>query len=787
MLLVVSLPVIGGILLINAIGSGISERMLDEFNLQQKIFVQQAAKRIQDKFARFRSDLAYLTSLPEIKGVTGPFRNKLEQFYAAKKGELSGITRVDRYGRILYSVPWQKRLAGRDISSQEHIKKLFKTAKPVVSRVFRTVQGYRAIAYHYPVYHNNRFDGSVGFLLPFKKLTDRFLRELAVGRQGYAWLLDSNGLELHCPVPGHTGRSVFKTCKNYPAIVAMAVKMTNGHSGQTVYNYDRIRGKKVVRLRKQAVYQKIQLDGNFWSVVMATPENEILDSVAGLRIKLILFGILFFCGAGIIGALWVKIEHRKQELEERETNNRILEARENRLRVILESIADGVVAVDCDGLVTTVNKAAERLLVSSESGLSGSKLSDVLRLRNSETGNWLNNPIESVLEEGEQLVLFEELELVPLSGSVKQVTVSAAPIVNENRKQSGAVVVIRDVSIECFHRLKKEESETKFRLLFENMPDGVVFFKPENGDYRIVRINPAAAQIEQVEASAVIGHRLTEVFPGVVDFGLFDIMNRVAQSGGAETFPIGYYRDERISGWRENYVFSLPAGEIAVIYRDATAQKRAEEALVVSLRQKESLLKEIHHRVKNNMQVISSLLYMQEERIRDSVDLLVFQETRSRIRMIAAVHENMYRAHSLTQLDAEVLLNTLIADIQQLDSMQNSLIRLELVMDEQPMELNITQAIPCALILHELLSNAYKFAFGEGISGVVTVVFKRKDESTAVLRVSDNGQGCAPGLLAEEPGTVGMQLVHALTGQLHGKLSVQCTAGVTVQIEFPLS
>jgi PAS domain S-box-containing protein len=140
---------------------------------------------------------------------------------------------------------------------------------------------------------------------------------------------------------------------------------------------------------------------------------------------------------------------------------------------------------------------------------------------------------------------------------------------------------IRDITEHKKAEEVLKESETRFKNLFNHMSSGVVIYEPapDGEDFIIRNINYAVESIDNVQRENVIGHSLLEIFPGVKDFGLFDIFQRVAKTGIAESHPVSRYKDNRISGWRENYVYKLPSGEVIAIYNDVTEKKIAEEAL----------------------------------------------------------------------------------------------------------------------------------------------------------------------------------------------------------------
>ena len=120
---------------------------------------------------------------------------------------------MDASGKIMYTTPLDMAVIGRDISSQKHVQTILTTHMPVASDVFTAVQGYRAIALHVPVFSGNEFRGTLAVLIDFLSISKRFIQEIRLGKTGYAWMTSREGIELYCPVPGHTGKSVFENYK----------------------------------------------------------------------------------------------------------------------------------------------------------------------------------------------------------------------------------------------------------------------------------------------------------------------------------------------------------------------------------------------------------------------------------------------------------------------------------------------------------------------------------------------------------------------------------------------
>ena len=226
----------------------------------------------------------------------------------------------------------------------------------------------------------------------------------------------------------------------------------------------------------------------------------------------------------------------------------------------------------------------------------------------------------------------------------------------------------------------------------------------------------------------------------------------------------------------------------AQLYRQVQAElverRKAEARLSASLHEKEVLLKEIHHRVKNNLQIISSLLSLQAEAIADPALLRQFQGSQDRIRSMALVHETLYQAPDLAQLDMARYLHTL--STQLLHAYATDPPRLDVRLQVEPLWLDLEQAVPCGLIVNELLTNACKYAFPAGQAGVVHVQLQRRTAQQAMLVVRDTGVGFPADLAFPQTATLGLQLVGLLTEQLGGTITLERTHGTTFTLTFPV-
>ena len=220
--------------------------------------------------------------------------------------------------------------------------------------------------------------------------------------------------------------------------------------------------------------------------------------------------------------------------------------------------------------------------------------------------------------------------------------------------------------------------------------------------------------------------------------------------------------------------------------------KKTEGQIKESLREKEVLLKEIHHRVKNNLQIISSLFRLQSAYIRDEHDVEIFKESQSRVRSMALIHERLYQSKDLAKIDFAEYTKKLVTHLLSLYAIHPETITLDISVDDVFLSIDI--AIPCGLIINELVSNCLKHAFPEGTKGKICIklrmaknlsVQKEQPDNIVTLIVSDNGTGLPKDLDLRSAKTLGLELVITLVKQLNGNIEFNRTGGTEFKITFP--
>lgn len=329
------------------------------------------------------------------------------------------------------------------------------------------------------------------------------------------------------------------------------------------------------------------------------------------------------------------------------------------------------------------------------------------------------------------------------------------------------------------------ESERRFRAIFEQAAVGLVQCTPEG---RFLRANKRFTQICGFAPEELPGLAFQDfTFPDDQQDDLASL--RLVLAGRI----CAYDMDKRLRRKDGGQVWvHLTASAVRddtdevrsfiLVLEDITARKLAEQAVSDSLQEKEILLREIHHRVKNNLQIISSLLYLQSDHVKDPEALTMFLESRNRISSMALVHEELYRSDDLSSVNIR---DYAVKLVPRLVSTFSSGRGIQCVLESDEINLAIDQAIPFGLIVNELVTNAAKHAFAGRDPGIITVVIRALDGKLVAV-VSDDGVGLPHHFDPADTSTLGMQLVVQLSRQLKGELILGNSQGTSFTLSFPV-
>ena len=224
-------------------------------------------------------------------------------------------------------------------------------------------------------------------------------------------------------------------------------------------------------------------------------------------------------------------------------------------------------------------------------------------------------------------------------------------------------------------------------------------------------------------------------------------------------------------------------GALRSLQKENSERKKIEDEISKSLTEKEVLLKEIHHRVKNNLQIVSSLFFFQSKQISDPKMLEIFRDGQNRVKSMALIHEKLYQSGDLANIDFKEYIKNLANFLLQSYGINQTKIKLK--NNVQHIALGVDTAVPCGLIINELISNSLKHGFSDRDSGEIRIDMGQTENHKLILKISDNGKGIPSDLNIEESDSLGLRLVNNLTTQLNGKVEFFNNNGTTVKITFP--
>lgn len=329
------------------------------------------------------------------------------------------------------------------------------------------------------------------------------------------------------------------------------------------------------------------------------------------------------------------------------------------------------------------------------------------------------------------------------------------------------------------------ESEEKYRTLFNANPDYVFLMGP---DGKIKDVNEATTKIIGLSKEEILGNTFLD-FEMKLNCDVKHYMGKIAsllQGNQIDPFEIEITDINCDKRWL-NIFTSIIEKESSILYiliiaRDITLEKKISKEIKDSLKEKEVLLQEIHHRVKNNMQIISSLLSLQTKYVDDEVSLDVLKESQNRVKSMALVHEKLYRSEDLTHINIYNYINNLVLDL----FFSYGVLRDQItpLIDIEEIKLNIETAVPCGLIINELVSNVIKHAFPDKKGGKMWLSLYLMDDNQIKLIVADNGSGLPDDFNLDSSNSLGMQLVNSLVNQLDGSIKINRANGTEFNIQF---
>jgi PAS domain S-box-containing protein len=456
-----------------------------------------------------------------------------------------------------------------------------------------------------------------------------------------------------------------------------------------------------------------------------------------------------------------------------------LKESEKKYRELVELAYDGIWVLNSEAETTFANKRMAEIL--------GYRLEDMIGkpLETFLVGQGTGFAQSSIRWNQSRTGERHNVELLAKDGRRVFASMSVSPLSGEEGSQQGALAIVTDVTAQRLAEEGKYRSEERYGKVYSTSPLAFVICDPS---FKIVDWNDKAEELFGWKKNEVLGRdffeflvrepmeaAIPEIQASVVEDRLPRFMvNRSATKSGQAIICEWYNSPLHNNDGELEGIISLGL--------DITKRKEAEGQIKAALEEKEILLREIHHRVKNNLQVISTLLDLRADGIADANALKVFKDSQNRVRAMALIHERLYQSASLARVDFHAYIQDLMAHLFYVFGVSPGDVQLSLNINEVPM--SVDAAIPIGLILNELVSNSLKYAFPGGRRGTIRIALERHPELAVELTVGDDGAGLPSTVDFRNTESLGLQLVCILVRQLGGEIERVLGPGTTFKMTF---
>jgi len=481
------------------------------------------------------------------------------------------------------------------------------------------------------------------------------------------------------------------------------------------------------------------------------------------------------------------------DITKRKIVDKALIESQQRLTDFIDFLPDATLAIDVEGKIIAWNRAMEEMTGFKAGNIMGKGnyeyslpfygirrpiLIDLVLKRDKKIENYYR----FIKRDGNALLAETDVKINDKNFSL---WVKAVPLYDSDGNINGAIESIRDITQHKLAKSRLKKSEERFRAVAESAVDAIVT-TDDNGN--IIFFNNSLTKIFGYTKEDLTRKPLTLLMPERFKKNYLNELQKFKKSGqhrliGKTVTTTGLKKDKNefpfemsLSAWK-----SEGKTYFTSIIRDLTERKKADEQIKKSLQEKEVLLQEIHHRVKNNMQIISSLLNLQTQYVKDELALDVLKKSQNRVNSMASIHEKLYQSNDLTHIKFDDYIQRLVSDLFYSYNIHKD--QIQTVFDVEDVELNMETAVPCGIIISEIVSNSLKHAFPKGKKGEIRISLK-EHENTYELTISDDGIKFPENLDFKNTDSLGLQLTNNLVGQIDGKIELNRGNGTEFKIIF---
>ncbi|EMY62118.1 histidine kinase dimerization/phosphoacceptor domain -containing protein [Leptospira terpstrae] len=458
--------------------------------------------------------------------------------------------------------------------------------------------------------------------------------------------------------------------------------------------------------------------------------------------------------------------------------------RENELRITFEAMGDGVIVLTPEGLIREINHKALDMLGYQKSEVLEKDLSSYLFLVQAETRTRVSYPFlnsSNVLKNTERK---NDLIVVSSTGRETHVTETISPILDTEKNLNGVVIVFRETP-DTPVMVPPKDGESLYAKVFQLSPIAMAISTVKDGTY--LDVNSSMEIIFQFDKSKVVGKK-TEEFKAWSNPEQIERLNKIYKEKGrlsGERMSVAHSDGKKYDVIVFSQAFEI-AGERFILWinLDITKNLDMEDRLAKSLEEKDVLLKELQHRVKNTLAIISGLLNLESFKVENEVAKQSFLNAQSRIMSMSKVYENLYQSEDLESVDLRKYIEDLVFSLHDIFVLNPTKIRFDVKLED--VRLDLKRTLPLGLILNELLTNALKYAYPNDKGGDIRIHLSRSNENI-ILSVGDDGEGLPDSVNIEKGNHFGYELIRSLTSQLKGVFSSVSKKGegLNIMISFP--
>jgi PAS domain S-box-containing protein len=473
---------------------------------------------------------------------------------------------------------------------------------------------------------------------------------------------------------------------------------------------------------------------------------------------------------------------KQKEAEFRLAREKDLKNKQIELKSLMNILPVGVFYIDNSQLCTYVNDSWCKI-----SGFTADEVygTDLVNILHEDDRHRTFESFSKAIVEGKNFI--DEYRYICKNGEIKFVLGQVSPKIDSDGRIIGYIGTVLDITKQHIYR----EDLIKYNTLFESIAEGIpdpIFVKDINGRYEF--INSAGAEMIGKNNDEIIGKKDFDLFTSEAAMENLERDNIVFSGKGnlnyefTSVLPDGSIKTFLSTRGLVQNSEMEPTGLFGIL-RDITTIKEKENRIKKSLVEKETLLRETHHRVKNNLQIVASLLNMQSGYIKDTESKHYFQDSQNRIRTIAMLHEKLYGSEKFTHVNLKKYIEQLLEILVTSFAVDRNIIKISVNVEE--IDIETEYSVPIGLVINEIVTNSFKYAFPKGTGGEIFLNIS-KNNGSLNMEIGDNGIGLNEGLDISKLESLGLQLIFTLIeGQLAGKVSfIPKPRGLVFGISIPM-